>query len=110
MLKDKEEESRSIKNIAEHRIKRSISRSKRDSPRNNTHSSVPRAPTRKNLAAQPTPNTLAVDNSSGSKSKQSDVSKSSVKFEQIAVQYEEMIKEKNKTLELSEQRFRQKEK
>ena len=54
MVKDKEEESRSIKNISQHRLKRSISRTKKDnSPRNNnSYSSVPRGPNRKNTTGQ----------------------------------------------------------
>ena len=38
----------------------------------------------------------AAETSSASKSKASDNSKSNIKFEQIATQYEEMIKVKNK--------------
>ena len=51
VIKDKHEETRSIRNISEHRIKRSHSRSKkRDaSPRTTPNTSVPRNPGRKNI-------------------------------------------------------------
>ena len=53
VIKDKHEETRSIRNISEHRIKRSHSRSKRDaSPRTTPNTSVPRNPVRKNILTQ----------------------------------------------------------
>jgi dsRNA-specific ribonuclease len=56
VIKDKDEEHRSIRNISEHRIQRSKSRNKRDySPMTNPNlSSVPRGP-RKTLLAQNLP-------------------------------------------------------
>jgi hypothetical protein len=98
-LKDKEEDFISKRNIEEHRLRRSHSRSKRDSSPKQTNynslSTAPKIPSRKAMVSQPSA-TLNVD--SASKSKQSEHSKSSQQFEVIASQYEEMIKVKNKDL------------
>lgn len=93
VIKDKHEETRSIRNISEHRIKRSHSRSKRDaSPRTTPNTSLPRNPVRKNMLSQ---QPASVESFSASKSKVSDNSKaSSMQFEVIATKYEEMIKNK----------------
>lgn len=109
MIKDKGEENRSAKNIQEHRKKRSTSRNKRQqSPINpNYYKSLPRGP-RRNLMTQPQPMNQN-DSSSASKSKISDQSKSSIKFQQIATQYEDMIKTKNKELQSFQTRLKQKE-
>ena len=55
--------------------------------------SLPRNPRKTVTGIQPPP---AVEIVSASKSKQSDNSKSSMQFEQIASKYEEMIKTKTK--------------
>jgi len=62
-----------------------------------TYNSLPRNPRKTATTHQPP----AVETPSATKSKQSDNSKSSMQFEQIASKYEEMIKTKTKELESS---------
>jgi hypothetical protein len=82
VIKDKDEEFRSLRNINEHRYKRSHSRKRDASPMTPTYNSLPRNPRKTATSHQP-----ATEIPSASKSKHSDNSKSSMQFEQIASKY-----------------------
>ena len=94
VIKDKDEEFRSLRNISEHRYQRSRSRKRDASPMTPNYNSLPRNPRKTVTSHQPQP--VVTEVPSAAKSKQSDNSKSSMQFEQIASKYEEMIKTKTK--------------
>jgi hypothetical protein len=100
-IKDKEEENRSNRIIMEHRSRRSNSKSRKEtSPKQayyNTVVSAPKIPIMKKTNTQVVASPSNLDSSS--KSKGTDIAKSSQEFSVIASGYEEMIKVKNREYE-----------